>query len=69
MPLDNDYAWMASAAYNDNRNAANKVDTDPGWIKLINLNTDNSATGFAAVVYQNIATGETVIPCRSSNGI
>jgi hypothetical protein len=67
MPLDNDYAWMAAAAYNLSRNPANQVAAPAGWKELQDLSTKNTTTGFAAVVFQNIATGETVISYRGTD--
>jgi hypothetical protein len=67
MPIDNDYAWMAAAAYNVSRNNNNKIKFDPHWVELDNLSKTDAPSGFAATVFRNTATGETVISIRGTD--
>jgi hypothetical protein len=67
MPTDFDYAWMATAAYNLNRNFDNKVKAPSEWKELNGLPNTNSTTGFGAAVFQHTISGEVVIAYRGTD--
>jgi hypothetical protein len=58
---------MAAAAYNESRNNNNKIRFDPNWAELDSLSKHDSPSGFAATVFRNTATGETVISIRGTD--